>query len=143
MEVEFYLIFPLLWWSFRRWPWLTAAAMIAIAGVWRAELEQCCFATLFAQWSENLPGYLDLFAFGMLCAYVYVRFGGTLRARVGYAGPIVTIAGVVLLGGTLGESLRVRQARSLVDGMASRPATAHRRVVSARRAGRAGEAIRN
>jgi len=97
VEVEFYLIFPVLWWSFRRRPWLTAAAMIAIAGVWRAALEQCCLATLFTQWSENLPGYLDLFAFGMLSAYAYVRFGNVLRARVRYAGPVVAIAGVVLL----------------------------------------------
>ena len=35
VEVEFYCIFPIVWWAFRRQPWGTAAAMIAIAWAWR------------------------------------------------------------------------------------------------------------
>jgi peptidoglycan/LPS O-acetylase OafA/YrhL len=98
IEVEFYLCFPLIWWCFKRRPWLTAAAMVAIAGLWRAALAQCCYSGLFTPYEENLPGYLDIFAFGLLAAYLFVRFGGrwqTSRAR--FAGPLVAIAGVAML----------------------------------------------
>ncbi|MGC1381258.1 MAG: acyltransferase [Candidatus Baltobacteraceae bacterium] len=97
VEVEFYLIFPLLWWCFKRRPWLTAGGMIAIAWLWRAWMAKCCFTTLFAQYEENLPGYLDIFAFGMLSAYVFTRFGAAWRdSRLRYAAPLVAIAGFVL-----------------------------------------------
>jgi peptidoglycan/LPS O-acetylase OafA/YrhL len=74
VEVEFYLLFPLIWWCFRRGPWLTAAAMIGVALAWRHILAACCYTTTFPQWEENLPGYLDMFAFGMIAAYAYVRW---------------------------------------------------------------------
>src|SRR5579863_6922611 len=102
VEVEFYLIFPLIWWCFKRQPWLTAAAMIAIAWAWRAYMAQCCYVTLFEQWEENVPGYLDIFAFGMIAAYVFTRFGARWRAsRARYAAPLVAVAGVALLLGLL------------------------------------------
>ncbi len=95
VEVEFYCIFPLIWWCFRRQPWLTAAVMVALAWYWRLALSTCCFTTLFSQYEENLPGYLDIFAFGMIAAYLFVRCGDRLRAsRLRYAGPFVAVAGV-------------------------------------------------
>lgn len=95
VEVEFYCIFPLIWWAFKRQPWLTAAAMIAIAWWWRAAMAACCYTTLFTQWEENLPGYLDIFAFGMLSAYTFTWFGDRWRAsRLRYAGPILALAGI-------------------------------------------------
>lgn len=95
VEVEFYCIFPLIWWAFKRRPWLTTGAMIAIAWWWRAALAACCYTTLFTQWEENLPGYLDIFAFGMISAYVFTRFGDRLRSsRLRFAGPVLAIAGV-------------------------------------------------
>ncbi len=95
VEVEFYCVFPLLWWSFKRRPWLTAGVMIAIAWWWRATMAACCYSSLFAQWEENLPGYLDIFAFGMISAYIFTRFGGAWRgSRLRYAGPALAIAGV-------------------------------------------------
>jgi peptidoglycan/LPS O-acetylase OafA/YrhL len=98
VEVEFYCIFPLVWWCFRRSAWLTAAVMIAIAWAWRAWLAHCCYTTIFAQYEENLPGYLDIFAFGMMSAYVFVRFGERWRASVlRFAAPVVAIAGIALL----------------------------------------------
>jgi peptidoglycan/LPS O-acetylase OafA/YrhL len=96
VEVEFYCIFPPIWWSFKRQPWLTAGAMIAIAWWWRAAMAACCYNTLFTQWEENLPGYLDIFAFGMISAYVFTRFGDGWRgSRLRYAGPVLAIAGTV------------------------------------------------
>lgn len=98
VEVQFYFLFPLVWWCFRRQPWITAGVMIAIAWIWRIALAQCCYATWFAQWEENLPGYLDIFAFGMIGAYVYTRFGDAWKvSRAAFAAPIVAIAGFAWL----------------------------------------------
>jgi peptidoglycan/LPS O-acetylase OafA/YrhL len=102
VEVEFYFIFPLIWWCFRRQPWLTAAMMIAIAWWWRAALATCCYSNLFTPFEENLPGYLDIFAFGMISSYAFVRFGDRWRAsRARYAAPLVAIAGFALLAALL------------------------------------------
>jgi peptidoglycan/LPS O-acetylase OafA/YrhL len=98
VEVEFYCIFPLVWACFKRSPWLTAGAMTAIAWIWRAALAQCCYETLFAQWEENLPGYLDIFAFGMLAAQVFTRFGDRWRSsRASCLAPAIAIGGAYLL----------------------------------------------
>jgi peptidoglycan/LPS O-acetylase OafA/YrhL len=111
VEVEFYCIFPPIWACFKRSPWLTAGAMIAIAWIWRAALAQCCYETYFAQWEENLPGYLDIFAFGMISALLFARFGERWRtSRATYVAPIVAIAGgyflIRLLESLYGFSLR-------------------------------------
>jgi len=98
VEVEFYCLFPFIWWCFRRQPWLTAGLMIAIAYCWRAALALCCYSNLFVPYEENLPGYLDIFAFGMIAAYLFTRFGDAWRASsVGRAAPIVALVGVVSL----------------------------------------------
>jgi peptidoglycan/LPS O-acetylase OafA/YrhL len=97
VEVEFYCIFPLIWWAFRRRPWITAAAMVAIAWIWRASLAHCCFDTLFAQWEENLPGYLDIFAFGMISAYLFVMVRQAHHDKLRPLGPLVAIGGFAML----------------------------------------------
>jgi peptidoglycan/LPS O-acetylase OafA/YrhL len=102
VEVEFYCLFPLIWACFKRAPWLTGALMVAIAWYWRFALARCCYAGLFAQWEENLPGYLDIFAFGMIAAYIFTRFGARWRAsRLRYIAPAVAVAGIALLVGLL------------------------------------------
>jgi len=99
VEVEFYLIFPFVWLVFRRWPWLTTATMIAIGIAWRSWAASCCFATTFPVLSENLPGYVDLFAIGMLCAWAFVHYGERIRkSHWTWAMPLVAIGGFVLLG---------------------------------------------
>ena len=80
VEVEFYLIFPLVWLGMRRAPWITAGVMAAIAVAWRVFFAHCCFDTTFPVYAENLPGYLDLFASGMICALLFVRYGHRLKA---------------------------------------------------------------
>ncbi len=109
VEVEFYCIFPLVWWAFRRSPWLTTIAMIAIAWAWRAWMARCCYATLFANYEENLPGYLDIFALGMMSAYLFTRFGERWRSsRLHYVAPLVAVAGIALLVGLLEQLYAVR-----------------------------------
>lgn len=79
VEVEFYLIFPFVWFCFRRAPWITAALMAIVAVTWRGWAAHCCFATTFPVLAENLPGYLDIFASGMICGLLFVRYGHGLR----------------------------------------------------------------
>jgi peptidoglycan/LPS O-acetylase OafA/YrhL len=97
IEVEFYLVFPLVWWCFSRRPFLTFGAMIALAMLWRVHAAQCCFAHQMPLLVENLPGYIDIFACGMLSAWIFARFGHRLRApRISIAMPLVAIAGAAL-----------------------------------------------
>lgn len=97
VEVEFYCIFPLIWWCFRRAPWITGVAMALVALVWRSWLQSCCYSTTFPQWSENLPGYLDIFACGMLTAWLFVRFGHRIRSsRWTNAAPLLAVAGTCM-----------------------------------------------
>ena len=81
VEVEFYLIFPLVWLCFKRAPWITALALASISLAWRMWSAHCCFNTNFSLLAENLPGYLDIFASGMICALLFVRFGHRIRDR--------------------------------------------------------------
>ncbi len=97
IEVEFYLIFPLVWWCFSRRPLVTFVAMLAIAMLWRVHAAQCCYYDQMPLLVENLPGYLDIFAWGMLSAWIFARFGHHLRApRIAIGMPVLAIAGVVL-----------------------------------------------
>jgi peptidoglycan/LPS O-acetylase OafA/YrhL len=70
VEVQFYVIFPLVAIAFRRAPFVTAAAMIAAALAYRHAIAGCCIGveTVYRQ----MPAYLDLFATGMLAAYAVV-----------------------------------------------------------------------
>jgi peptidoglycan/LPS O-acetylase OafA/YrhL len=98
VEVEFYVIFPLLWWCFKRQAWFTAAGMIAIAELWRIHARECCFHTTMPMLVENLPGYLDIFACGMLTAWAFVRYGHRLRdSRLSAMMPLLALAGAALL----------------------------------------------
>jgi peptidoglycan/LPS O-acetylase OafA/YrhL len=99
VEAQFYLLFPLLWWSFRHAPWVTAGAMIVAALLWRNVLAACCLHHQFPQWQLNLPGYFDIFACGMLSCYIYVRWGKALAqtARRRAVATIAALAGFVWL----------------------------------------------
>ena len=51
-------------------------ARMGMARVSRALL----LSAAFAQWDENLPGYLDIFAFGMISAYLFTRYAHTIKS---------------------------------------------------------------
>jgi peptidoglycan/LPS O-acetylase OafA/YrhL len=98
VEVEFYLVFPLLWFFFKRSPFVTAAALTGLALAFRHYALACCQHTAAGLMIDNLPGYLDTFAFGMISAYVYVRVRehwGTSLQRA--AATLTAIAGFVFL----------------------------------------------
>ena len=104
VEVEFYLLFPLVWWSFSRAPWLTAGAMISIAIAWRYVFAACCYHSVFTTYAENLPGYLDIFACGMLASWIFCRYGNAARA-LDWRVPVLLFAAGVALTIALLESL--------------------------------------
>ena len=83
IEMQFYLLFPLLARAFRKAPGITFCAMTLAALAFRAwvELSFADISMLFNQ----LPAFLDVFALGMLAALVHVRmarFGRGAIARV-------------------------------------------------------------
>jgi peptidoglycan/LPS O-acetylase OafA/YrhL len=98
VEVEFYLVFPVAWWCFRREPLFTFGGMVLIAELWRLHAAHCCFNDLMPLLAENLPGYLDIFACGMLGAWLFVHYGRRVRdSRWTFAAPLLAIAGLALL----------------------------------------------
>jgi peptidoglycan/LPS O-acetylase OafA/YrhL len=99
VEVEFYLVFPFVWFAFKRWPWLTAALMIAISIAWRTWWAHTASGYVFSLMCYNLPAYLDMFACGMLCAWVFVHFGHRVRdSRWTWSMPAVAVAGWIMFG---------------------------------------------
>ncbi|HEV2909427.1 MAG TPA: acyltransferase [Candidatus Eremiobacteraceae bacterium] len=76
VEIQFYLIFPLVAWAFRRWALATPLVLIALAQAYRWHLEMHGGASN-SFYVYQLPGFLDLFAFGMASSYLTVMF----RAR--------------------------------------------------------------
>lgn len=95
VEVQFYVLFPLVAWAFRRRPIVAYLALCAIAVGWRWSLEASQpHAYRFAM--NQLPGYLDFFANGMLAAVAIVW----LRAR-GLAGRAVRVAATGMALGAL------------------------------------------
>jgi len=91
VEVEFYAVFPLLWLGFKKYPWLTAGAMVCFSLLYRAHAQQCCYQTSMELLVYNLPGYLDIFAAGMISALLYVRWRD-LGAR--WLAPLATLAAI-------------------------------------------------
>ncbi len=101
VEAQFYLVFPVLWWFFKRAPWPTGGAMVAFALLWRNYAASCCLHTTGLLWFENFPGYIDVFACGMLSAYAYVclrgRIAGLAAARTATLVALVGFAFLVAL----------------------------------------------
>jgi peptidoglycan/LPS O-acetylase OafA/YrhL len=105
VEVQFYALFPLIWWCFRRRALLTACALVVISLAWRSYAARCCLHVAMPLMIENLPGYIDLFAAGMLSALTYVRFHAHVNAaRIAPAATIAAIGGIALFW-VLGQNL--------------------------------------
>ena len=86
IEVQFYLVFPALAFAFKRAPFPVAGTMIALALAYRHALAGCCL--LQEAVMRQLPAYLDVFACGMLAAYVvtwlHARRVHAVPARVAF-----------------------------------------------------------
>ena len=113
VEIQFYLIFPLLAWLFRRRPWLTFAALCALALAYRYWTRSLP-ASEFSHWNNQLPGFLDLFAAGMLSAYLLVllRQRPIIELKIGMTAIAVLASSTLLL---LFNDLAI-QVRFIADG---------------------------
>jgi peptidoglycan/LPS O-acetylase OafA/YrhL len=97
VEVQFYVIFPIVWWCFRRSAVWTGGVLFAAALAYRVVAAACCLHTTAPRLIDNLPGFLDLFAMGMLAAWVFVRFGDRHRSpRTTALATLLAFAGVAL-----------------------------------------------
>ena len=97
VEVQFYVLFPLIWLCFRRTPFGTAAVMIAVALAYRSYEAHCCLHNTAPFMIDNLPGYLDIFAFGLLAAYAYVALAPRVKGPAWRAvGTVVAVGGLVM-----------------------------------------------
>jgi peptidoglycan/LPS O-acetylase OafA/YrhL len=67
-EVQFYVVFPLVCWAALRRPWLTFAGLALVANLYRLHVAHD-FDVVHEM--DQLPGVLDLFGAGMLCAYLF------------------------------------------------------------------------
>ncbi|MDP9018263.1 MAG: acyltransferase, partial [Candidatus Eremiobacteraeota bacterium] len=98
VEVQFYCLFPLIAPVFFRWPYYTAATMIAIAMAFRIQVSHGD-NYYFGQLIEQLPAYFDVFACGMLSSWLYVLLRNkdtqTIPART--VATAAAIAGFVVL----------------------------------------------
>ena len=96
VEVQFYLLFPLIAAAFGRWPLVTWGALCLTAFTWRNGVEAWHYHD-FRFLLDQLPGYLDLFANGMLAAWLIVRLQAS-RAAAAWA-PAFTLAALGALVG--------------------------------------------
>lgn len=97
VEVQFYLIFPLICKPFRSSPLLVYAGLTGIAEGYRWGLGQAGLGSTF--WIFNqLPAYLDVFGAGMLAAYwfVTIRQSSTLPNRKTLTLVSMTLAATLL-----------------------------------------------
>ncbi|MBV8172316.1 MAG: acyltransferase [Candidatus Eremiobacteraeota bacterium] len=100
VEVQFYVLFPLLCWSFCRWPLASFGAMLLVANAYRLALARCCLGDTLLM--TQLPSFFDLFACGMFAAYAFVLLHEMrLSARWAAAFTALSIAGFLAYGGLL------------------------------------------
>ena len=71
VEMQFYLLFPLLAAAMKKRPAVTAVVMMAAAWIYRAWVaKHCSDTTIFI---NQMPAFLDVYALGMLGAAAYCR----------------------------------------------------------------------
>jgi peptidoglycan/LPS O-acetylase OafA/YrhL len=78
IEVEFYVIFPLICWFFRRQPFVVFALLAIGAVFYRVSLSVHGTTGMLYQ-TDQLPAVIDLFASGMLASYLIVLARKHLR----------------------------------------------------------------
>lgn len=80
IEMQFYLIFPLLARMFKRAPAMVFTAMVFCALTFRLWVG-ATFSDI-SIWFNQLPAFLDVYAFGMAAAAMHVRLAGVKRGVI-------------------------------------------------------------
>ena len=109
VEVQFYLLFPLVAWAFRRRPLLVFAALCALAVGWRVAAVRWHWE-IVGQLQGQLPAALDVFACGMLAAWLTVllreRHPGLARRRALWT--VLSLVAAAAVVGLLQDAFRIR-----------------------------------
>jgi peptidoglycan/LPS O-acetylase OafA/YrhL len=82
--------------------------MAAVSILYRSHAADCCYHTTMGLLIYNLPGYLDIFAAGMISALLFVRWR---EVKVRWAAPaatLVAIAGFAILAALLQNLWSIR-----------------------------------
>lgn len=100
IEVQFYVLFPILIVVFRRWPIATWVALVTLANVYRMHVA-ADRSYIYMQIGDQLPAQLDVFGSGMLGAYLYTRFRPAFAASEELRGRALLCALAGLAAGAL------------------------------------------
>lgn len=91
IEMQFYLLFPLVAGAFSRRTGLSFGMMTGIAIVFRFFVSRMADPTI---WFNQLPGMLDLYAFGMLAAHILAQRQEEGRPWWNALGALLCLAGI-------------------------------------------------
>jgi peptidoglycan/LPS O-acetylase OafA/YrhL len=97
IEVQYYVVFPVLIYLLLRAPLPVASVMTAIAIAYRIRIGQCCVRPVFDHNLQQMLGFFDFFAVGMFCAfgYVWLRKNYPRLANMRWAWLLVALTGIV------------------------------------------------
>jgi peptidoglycan/LPS O-acetylase OafA/YrhL len=117
IEVQFYVIFPLLAACFMRIPWLTLSALLLISISYHVAIVLLGNVENFV-WLNQLPGYLSLFGFGSIAAYLIVRDRSRPvdSPKTQLFWTATTCAAAMILYGILGTGIHSSDARQWLNG---------------------------
>jgi peptidoglycan/LPS O-acetylase OafA/YrhL len=94
VEVQFYIIFPFICYFFRKRPIIVSLTMISISIVYRFVIHNYYYVKLDFLLNQ-LPGFLDMFACGMLAAYLIVYIRSRIKSYEKLA-PFFTLFAVIM-----------------------------------------------
>ena len=98
VEIQFYILFPLLAKPFRRHPYGVAAAAFAVGEAWRWYLRDVDYSRIGFLMNQ-LPGMIDVFVGGMLAAHIAAQFRRGLDEEKRRAlSPAFTVGALAFLG---------------------------------------------
>jgi len=108
VEVQYYVIFPMLSWCFRRQPVLTFLGMVGVANAYRFVFGVHHMGDYVIM--TQMPGFLDLFACGMMAAWLYVMLRSRLpnASRWQLAFTVAGITGFIAYGALLKTAFNMR-----------------------------------
>jgi peptidoglycan/LPS O-acetylase OafA/YrhL len=116
VEVQFYVLFPLLCPFFRKSPLLAYLALVAFAETYRVVVGQAGLGSTFL-FINQLPAYLDVFGSGMFAAHVLTTVARPATERGRTLFTVGSIAAFALAVGGLGEVAAI--ARGAADSGAA------------------------
>ncbi len=120
VEVQFYILFPFIARTFRKFPFITYSAMVLAA---------FCYRDLFAAKQADtthlinqLPAMLDVYANGMLASYAYAALSRSIRENKAFSllSTILTVFAIVCIYHIFNDQMRESGYEALRLGQMSR-----------------------